>query len=203
MHLMNQDRNLIGPGYRPFISPSGYNPADEKKRYESELYDVAGPGISEHNKNYFGTTGRRRELEKAIAENRDYTGQAYKELQELNRRHQADAQAREGYFRGLGASQGYNQDMIRQIGERQAELERQRTSLWGLPRRMWLRLRGQDPNAYFDHQISSLEGSAAHARREADLSRDSIRMLNAGYVGREKRPTSDINALKQQFFPTE
>jgi hypothetical protein len=202
VHLLGRDRDLTYPG-SPFFPPSGYSPEGYKKEYDKMLHEVRGPGIAQHNKDYFGTYGRRKELEKAIAENRDYSGQAYQELQRLNADHRARGEARKGYFDQLGGSEAYNRDMLNRISKRQSELERQRTAWWAAPKRWWLKFRGQDPNQYFDRTIGSLEGSAARAQMEANLSRDQAGMLAGGYVGRKApAPHESIDVLNKRFFPT-
>ena len=202
-HLLNQDRGLMGVSGEsdPFFGPGGYDPATYKERYDSKLYDDYGPGIFEHNKEWAGTAARRRELAEAIRQNKG-GGQAYRELNELNRRHAQLTRQRDDYYNRIGGAQSSNRELTDRIAQRQRSLENQRGAWWAAPKRWWLSATGRNPQQYFDEQVGRLEDSAMRARMQTDLLGDRRRLLDAGATARHATTPPSSREIQQNFFPT-
>ncbi len=198
-YLANRDRSLMPAKPTPFFSPSGYSPEAYQKSYDSAL-DSYTPGIFDHNKDYFGTEGRRKEIEEAIAAGKG-GGNAYRELIALKRQHATHGSARKRRLGSLDEYQDANRDLSHQVGERVSSLEAQRKAWWAAPKRWALSATGQDPQRYFDDKISGLQDTAAAAKREADLAEDQRRLIWAGAT--EKRETAPPTGqqIQQRFFP--
>lgn len=203
---LGRDNSLTPYGADPFLPPSGYSPELYKKRYDSALYDTYGPGIAAHNREYFGTSGRRKELEKAVAEGRGGYD-AYLDLQRLNREHEEATRARESHLQGLKSTEHSNRDLLSRIRERQQDLERQRTAWWAAPKRWWTQLRGGNlfdsdiSKNYFDNQIASLQDNAARSSMAADLAKDRHRLIEGGFVALRDNPPPSSRDIQKSFFP--
>jgi len=197
-HLLS---NNHGPaGYPdPFFSPGGYSPEGYEEKYNSRLAEYS-KGIAAHNKSYFGTQRRRKELEKAIAEGKGGSS-AYRELQELNREHARLGKQRAHHFESIRASNAHHQGILDQVKRQQAALEKRRTSLWGLPQRAWLRLTGRNPNEYYDKQIGMLHDTGARSKMNIRLGDARVRRLDGDYRGIINRPSPKPPNLQERFFP--
>lgn len=198
-HWWNRDRRLTPTRPTPFFSPSGYSPAAYDERYKKEL-DSYAPGIYEHNKSYFGTEARRKELEKAIAEGKDVGGQATLELQTLNRQHAADDLKRRRHVESLDTYQNENRQLVDRIADRVSDLENQRTAWWAAPKRWALSATGHKPQEYFDTKISDLQSSRSQAQMEADLAADRLKYLWSGATAEQAKKPPSSQDLQQKFF---
>lgn len=199
---LNRDRGLLSGGASdPFFAPGSYSPERYQERYEDQLQEGYAPGIYEHNKEYFGTEARRQELKKAIEEGQDWNGDAYRELQELNREHSSASAARRDYLENLSAHGSNSREKLNRIRERQAQLESQRDSVWGLPKRMWLSMTGRDPEEHFDSRIGRLHSAAGQAKMQADLATDRQRLMRTGATTPpEETGSPGDNTLQDRFF---
>jgi hypothetical protein len=195
---MDRDKSLMPHRPTPFFSPSGYSPTAYKDRYESELESYT-PGIYSHNKDYFGTAHRRKELETAIAEGKGGED-AYLELQRLNRDRASDQSARTRHLDSLEGYQAENRELVDRIAARTQQLENRRESWWGAPERAWLSITGRDPQAYYDQKIGELQGSRTKAQMEADLAADRQRLLWAGTTEKQTAKQPTPQEIQQRFF---
>lgn len=197
-HWLNRDSHLQPYRPAPFFSPSGYSPEAYKDRYKREL-ESHTPGIYEHNKDFFGTEKRRKELTQAVAEGKGGDA-AYLELQDLNRQHAATNKKRTRHMDSLEGYQASNNQLVDQIADRIGDLENQRTAWWAAPKRLWLRATGQKPQDYFDERISSLQANRTQAQMEADLAADRQRLLWAGATEAQEKKPPTSQELQQRFF---
>ena len=196
----NRDRGLMPARPTPFFAPGGYSPQSYQDNYDAQL-DSYTPGIFAHNKKHFGSEGRRKELEKAIA---DGTGgdSAYLELRELDREHGGSSRARRQHLSSLEDYQTQNRQLVDRIAKRTQGLENQRTAWWAAPKRGFLSMTGTKPQDYFDRKISELHGSRAQAKTEADLAADRKRLLWAGATSKQETEQPTRQEIQQRFFPT-
>ncbi len=202
-HLLNRDRSLTsGFGESdPFFGPGGYNPDADKARYEKDLYEGYGPGIFEHNKKFFGSAGRREELQKAVAEGRG-GGNAYRELRELNREHSRLDMQRQDHLDTLDSSVANNERTMQSIADRKGSLENQRTAWWAAPKRWLYQMQGKNPTQEFDAQIGALEDAKTRARLNRDLAQDRSRLVGAGATRFNKATQPTSQQLQDEFFPS-
>lgn len=204
--LMKGDAHRFGDGAppEPFYSPSGFNPDKIKARNERSYNEGPGAAIAELNKNHFGSHGRRKALEKAIADNTvEPGGAAYRELQKLQREHDKSTELRAEKFEQLGALDDYHSDRLNRIKERTGTWEDRRTSIWGLPRRAWERVSGRDPSDFYDNKISKLYDYSAASRQALDLQDMQRRGLYTGNTsGEVNRATPTAPDLQAGLFPS-
>lgn len=140
-------------------------------------------------------------MEDALREGRGGGG-TYRELTELNRQHAAAGRARKDYLAGLDAQEAAGKDLLGRISRRQSQLESQRTSLWGAPKRMWLSMTGRDPKEYFDDQIARLHSNAAQAKMQTTLADDRRRLVASGATHAPTTTTTPTSSqLQERFFP--
>jgi len=198
-HLINGHRDLGGDP-DPFFAPGGYSPSGYNERFKGRLENEYGPGIAAHNEQYFGTYGRRKELEKALAEGKG-GGSAYQELKQLNRKHSRTQGARDRHYEQLEGSSEYNRDMLERIRGRKDKLEDHRSSIWGFPRRAWEKMNGRNPRNYFDQEIGTLEDTRARSQMGVDLAERRSQMMTGGYSGPSNQAVPTPPDLQKKFFP--
>ena len=202
-HINGDDLSSVAPP-DPFYGPSGYNSGRAKDRRESRYNADYGPGIAEDNKNHFGSHGRRKELEKALADGAIAPGgAAYRELKELNRSHADSLKQRGAHYKQLDALDDYHRDKLERIKERTGDWEDSRTSIWGLPRRTWEKVWGRDPEDFYDDKISNLYDHAQASQLAVDLANDRRRGLYTGNTsGKLYNDTPTAPDLQNKFFPS-
>jgi len=199
--LMGGGNSGYNDDFSDFGIGGSHSGSQNEARYKDSLYNVYGPNIAASNKIMSDSFKEEQELEKALS---DGTGgpDAYRRLTELKRAKKDERIKRNRLTENLTASEARHQQALEQVRKQQEGLESRRTSVMGLPRRMWERVRGRDPENYYDEQIAQLHGQAQANTRGSRMAEDRLRLLDSGYRGRSpvKAPKTP-NYEKTVFAP--
>jgi hypothetical protein len=195
---LNRDNYLMPTRMAPIIGPSGYSPQGYKDSYEAQL-DSYLPNIYESNK-AFGDQARRKELQEAVDSGKDIDGSAYLELSKRKRDYKVADKNRERQLESLEAARAENLALTDRIANRTSDLENQRTAWYTAPKRLFIRMTGQEPEKYYDKKISDLQSVRSAAQTEADLARDSQRAIFSGATKKVERKQPTSQEIQQKFF---
>lgn len=193
----------------PFFGAGSHIPGD----YDEHLKELTGryePAIFASNRAYEQSADRLKELEAAVASGKAGGG-AYRDLAALRRSHAGLAARRDAHLDGLQGIRSDREALLPALDERAAELESQRTSIWGLPKRWaaggfgWGPWGVADPakaDAYFDERIGRIHDRMARTQADIDLADARSNLLESMATRRDPAQPPTGQQMQETFFPS-
>lgn len=205
MRLMDRDNRLAGSGdHDPFIGTSGASREAYEKSYQDRLkgYET---GLFETNQAVDSIGGRINTLTRDINDNRA-GGDAYQELQDLQRRKNKLTENKQRHEKQLVDTSAYNEKLIGDIAKRTAELEKDKASWVAAPGRWATQLAGGNlfdgnisQNA-INKRIAALRDNSVSAATKKRLADDRLSILRKNITGNTPSPTPLPNKT-EEFLP--
>jgi hypothetical protein len=193
-------RSLTPYGDRPFEAPGGYQPGSYQSRVQSGI-DSQAPSIYQGNAAMKQESDRIAVLRKGV-ESGEGGASPRNELRAREKALKSMTAESDAYGSRLIGDANRNRGLIGDINDRTAELESQRTSLWGLPKRTWLRMTGRKPSEHFNKEIGRLDDNRSWASMDRDIAVGRGKKWGSGATGTIEPPQVEPRSIQRDFFPT-